>query len=317
MVSVAALDEESAVADFSQQNDQVELAAPGVAVLSTVPWIASDTLTVDGVTYTGQHIEYAATGSVSGDLVDGGLCTTQGAWTGSVVLCQRGDTSFYDKVMAVQNAGGMAAIIYNNEPGNFLGTLGEGASSLIPALSLSMEDGQYLVADKVGATGFVVSTLEKPASGYEAWDGTSMATPHVSAVAALLWSAHPELTNAQIREAMTSTAYDLGAIGRDIAYGYGLVQAKDALDTLGGGSGGGEITLTVSTRVQGRKAYADLAWSGAAGASVDVYRNDVLLTTTPNDSAYTDSLGRVTGTYVYKVCEAGTDICSNAVSVTF
>ncbi len=40
-----------AVADFSQKNDQVELAAPGVAVLSTVPFVAENTLTVDGVTY--------------------------------------------------------------------------------------------------------------------------------------------------------------------------------------------------------------------------------------------------------------------------
>ncbi|MGD9404647.1 MAG: S8 family serine peptidase, partial [Anaerolineae bacterium] len=71
-----------------------------------------------------------------------------------------------------------------------------------------------------------------PASGYEAWGGTSMATPHVSGVAALLWSANPELTNVQIREAMDMTALDLGDPGRDVHYGYGLVQAYDALDYL-------------------------------------------------------------------------------------
>jgi len=236
VVSVAAIDSNMAVADFSQQNDQVELAAPGVAVLSTVPYVETNSLTVDNVAYSANHIEYAAYGTASGALVDGGLCTATGAWSGKVVLCQRGDISFLDKVLNVQNSGGAAAVIYNNEPGGFLGTLGEGASSAIVAISVSQEDGQYLVANKLGQTATVASALTQPASGYEAWDGTSMATPHVSAVAALLWSSNPDLTNAAIRTAMTSTALDLGTAGRDVAYGYGLVQAKAALISLGGGS---------------------------------------------------------------------------------
>ena len=67
-----------------------------------------------------------------------------------------------------------------------------------------------------------------------------MATPHVSGVAALLWSSNPHLTNVQIREAMTMTAMDLGEAGRDIAFGYGLVQAYDALqylESMGPGQG--------------------------------------------------------------------------------
>ncbi len=236
VVSVAAIDSNMAVADFSQQNDQVELAAPGVAVLSTVPFVAKNTLTVDGVEYSGSQIEFAAYGTVSGALVDGGLCAAPSSWTGKVVLCQRGDISFYDKVMSVQNGGGVAAVIYNNVPGGFLGTLGDGYSSTIPAISLSQEDGLYLVANKLGSTGRVESTAPLEGSGYEAWDGTSMATPHVSAVAALLWSSDTTLTNAEIRAAMTSTALDLGTAGRDVAYGYGLVQAKAALISLGGGS---------------------------------------------------------------------------------
>jgi subtilisin family serine protease len=59
-----------------------------------------------------------------------------------------------------------------------------------------------------------------------------MATPHVSGVAALLWSSNPKLTNVQIRESMAMTALDLGEPGRDFAYGYGLVQAHDALEYL-------------------------------------------------------------------------------------
>ena len=72
--------------------------------------------------------------------------------------------------------------------------------------------------------------------GYEAWDGTSMATPHVSAVAALIWACVPGKTASQVRDAMTSTALDKGTKGRDTSYGFGIVQAKAALQKLGVGS---------------------------------------------------------------------------------
>ena len=234
VMSVAAVDSLLNVGDFSQQNDKVEIAAPGVGVLSTIPYIDTNLVSVEGVEYSANHIEYSALGTVSGALVDGGLCTATGSWADQVVLCQRGDISFYDKVMNVQNSGGAAAIIYNNEPGNFLGTLGDGASSSIIGVSLSQEDGQYLVASQLGAPATVSSSHTWPVSGYEAWDGTSMATPHVSGVAALIWSANPNWTNVEIREALDATALELGEPGRDIAFGFGLVQAKAALDYLEG-----------------------------------------------------------------------------------
>ncbi|NOZ94873.1 MAG: PKD domain-containing protein [Acidobacteria bacterium] len=79
----------------------------------------------------------------------------------------------------------------------------------------------------------------------------------------------------------------------------------------------GDITLTVSGRKSRGTLYADLAWSGASGADVDVYRDGAFITTTANDGAYTDVAGRGAGTFVYKVCEAGTNVCSNEVTVTF
>ena len=234
VVSVAALDSEMVVADFSQFNDQVELAAPGVDVLSTIPYTSEAYVAVDGATYTAWPMEYAATGTVSGELVDGGLCRAIDPivdWTGKVVLCSRGEVSFAEKVTKVMDSGGTAAVIYNNVEGLFSGTMGE-AGDWILAVSISMEDGQYLVANKLGMMAEVASIYTWPASGYEAWSGTSMSTPHVSAVAALIWSAHPAWTNVQIREAMQITALDLGDPGRDVHYGFGLVQAKDALDYL-------------------------------------------------------------------------------------
>jgi len=82
-----------------------------------------------------------------------------------------------------------------------------------------------------------VGVLSTVLGGYQAWSGTSMATPHVSGVAALVWSANTGWSNVQIRDALQRTALDLGAAGRDTTYGYGLVKAKSALDYLKGSGG--------------------------------------------------------------------------------
>lgn len=230
VISVAAIDSTYTVADFSQFNNQTELAAPGVGVLSTVPYVPNTFLFVDDQAYPGDPLEYSPYGTETGQLEDGGRCLTPGEWGGMVVLCERGDTSFYDKVMNVQNGGGIAAVIYNNEPGLYSGTLSEKGDYIV-AISLSQEDG-LAALDYAGEEATAQSSEPITGSGYEAWNGTSMATPHVSGVAALLWSASPEWTNVQIREAMVTTAMDLGDEGWDPHYGYGLVQADDALQYL-------------------------------------------------------------------------------------
>ncbi len=237
VISVAAIDSNQQVASFSQQTSQVELAAPGVGVLSTVPYIGDHSVTVNGTTFTGGAIEFAAQSSgVSGNLVNGGLCDSVGNWSGAVVLCERGGVAFNDKVQNAQSGGAAAAIIYNNVAGGFSGTLGAGNTSNIPAISLSQADGQALVANHLGASGTVVN-LVTAGSGYDLYDGTSMATPHVAGVAALIWSHYPNRTNQDVRNALTQTAQDLGPAGRDNAYGFGLVRAAAAEAVLAGGSG--------------------------------------------------------------------------------
>jgi serine protease len=79
----------------------------------------------------------------------------------------------------------------------------------------------------------VFSTVVREGSmTYAYYSGTSMATPHVAAAAALVWSHHPECTNVQIRYALAKTAQDVGEQGCDDYYGYGIVKTKKALDFL-------------------------------------------------------------------------------------
>jgi N-acetylneuraminic acid mutarotase len=81
----------------------------------------------------------------------------------------------------------------------------------------------------------------------------------------------------------------------------------------------GQITLTASgRRVQGRHTV-DLTWNGATSANIDIFRDGVVIATVPNNGTYKDFIGVRGGNarYIYKVCDAGTQNCSNQVTVRF
>ncbi len=145
---------------------------------------------------------------------------------GKVCLIARGTVDFATKVMNCQNSGGVGAIIYNNVAGGFGGTLGTTVTT-IPSVTASDADGASMKW-QIGQG----ATVAVAAYNYAFYDGTSMATPHVSAVAALVWSYFPTCTGAQIRSSLGKSAQDLGAAGRDTKFGYGLVQAKAAYDRI-------------------------------------------------------------------------------------
>jgi subtilisin family serine protease len=67
-------------------------------------------------------------------------------------------------------------------------------------------------------------------SGYERASGTSMASPHVVGVAALIRAARPDLTVAELEAVLRGGAADLGAPGRDDVYGSGRIDADAALE---------------------------------------------------------------------------------------
>lgn len=66
---------------------------------------------------------------------------------------------------------------------------------------------------------------------YAALSGTSMASPHVAALAGLIRSVNPTLTNEQVMDIMRQTATDLGDPGYDQYFGYGEINVQKALAT--------------------------------------------------------------------------------------
>jgi len=230
VVSVAAIDENKQQATFSQFNKDVEIAAPGVNVLSTVPMGSGSvsTLSVGGTAYAPGGMEGSPKTSASGPLADFGLggSVVAGSMTGKICLIQRGTYEFAVKVQNCQDSGGIGAVVYNNAPGGYGGTLGTTVTT-IPSVTASDTEGAAMKL-QLGQT----AALSVTASNYAFYDGTSMATPHVSAVAALVWALKPGCTAAQLRTSLNLSAEDLGTPGRDTKFGYGLVRAKAAVDRI-------------------------------------------------------------------------------------
>jgi len=81
---------------------------------------------------------------------------------------------------------------------------------------------------EVAAAGVdVLSTVR--GGGYEEFSGTSMATPHVAGVAALIFGRNPTWNAAQVRSKLAASTDDLGAPGRDTSFGFGRVTLTKAL----------------------------------------------------------------------------------------
>ena len=86
-----------------------------------------------------------AAGVVTGQVIDVGKAMPDDipndGLQGKIALIERGEISFDEKVTAVFEAGAIGAVVYNNEPGPFVGALGE---ETIPAVAISQKDGGTL-----------------------------------------------------------------------------------------------------------------------------------------------------------------------------
>jgi subtilisin family serine protease len=240
VLTVGAVDSSNHLASFSNTGAQLDVVAPGVDNLSSFPVTEGRDAfaTIGSTTYAALPLEFAAATPASGvtsTLVNCGLGQTKadcGASppAGFVALIQRGAVSFAQKVDSAMQAGAAAAILYNNAangPGNFNGTLGtvtDNGTPWIPAISLSQTDGEAIAAaHPATASAFNVAM----AWNYDS--GTSMATPHVTGLAALILGKDPKLTPDQVETIIERHTTDLGVPNYDTTFGWGLINSQAAL----------------------------------------------------------------------------------------
>ncbi len=88
-----------------------------------------------------------------------------------------------------------------------------------------------LVKPDVAAPGVNIKSA-KPGGGYQTMSGTSMSTPHISGVMALLFQANPALTVDAAAKALLSGATDLGTAGKDNTFGWGRADVLKAVDLM-------------------------------------------------------------------------------------
>src|SRR5438034_8717877 len=151
-------------------------------------------LTVGSTTYAPGGMDGSPKKTASAALADFGLGdAVNTAVSGKVCLIARGTIDFATKVTNCQTSGGVGAIVYNNVAGSFGGTVGTTVTT-IPSVTASDTEGAAM-KQQLGQT----ATITVKASNYAYYDGTSMATPHVSAVAALVWSYFPNCSASQLR----------------------------------------------------------------------------------------------------------------------
>jgi serine protease AprX len=81
------------------------------------------------------------------------------------------------------------------------------------------------------------AALAGSTSDYVTESGTSMATPYVSGVAALLRQKQPAWTQTNVRSDLANTALDMGPAGKDNEWGSGLLDGYAAVAAAAGGSG--------------------------------------------------------------------------------
>jgi len=233
VISVAALDNVNNRAEFSNYNNQVDISAPGMDVLTT--HIASEDVffvstTSGGVGYAIIIFQYSVMPSmnITSTACQCNLTSCPDQCNSRICLIPRGTVIFAEKAIACATKGGIAAIIYNNQGGFCNGTLSSTGVVSIPVFCTSDVYGVAMANVKPG-TNFTINAKAQP---YTLEQGTSFAVPHVAGAAFLLWNKFPSCNSTEIYNAVMLTAFDLGPEGRDDSFGQGLIQYWPAANYL-------------------------------------------------------------------------------------
>ena len=250
------------------------------------------------------------------------------------------DNAYAAGLIIVASAGNSGAGVDTvGYPAKYASVIAVGSTTSTDGLSSFSSTGPTVEIAAPGSS--ILSTVI--GGGYGNLSGTSMASPHVAGVAALVVStgltdsSGNGLINDEVRTILQTTAQDLGTAGRDNSFGYGLVDADAAVVLAlsggggGGGGGGGDpivfdpptgLTASLTSRTV-RLAWTDnsnsedgfeIQQGSVKGASVTW---KVVTTTAANATSYQYNLGK--GTFRFRVrAKKGTSFTgySNEVSVT-
>lgn len=240
ITAVGALAPDLTKAEFSQWGPELDVMAPGVETVSSVPRGTGRGATVQ-IDLNGSGLSEIRSMPFVGSplrngmenaLVYAGLGKPEDFNTadvrGKFALIGRGEIAFKDKVKNAIARGAAGVMIFNNVPGLLQGAASEDGSEVaIPVAMIEKSVGEA-ARDVLSKGQAVRASIAVVPTDYASFQGTSMATPHVAGVAALVRAANKSLTPAQVREVLRVTATPLGPNSNN-EYGSGLVNAEAAV----------------------------------------------------------------------------------------
>lgn len=240
VIAIGAVDSSLKKASFSQWGPELALVGPGVDVLSTVPagqgMESVVTSNIDGAraSYVSTTFEGAKKYYVPsvGELVDVGFGTLsefqEKNVQGKTVLVSRGMNPIMEKITNAVEAGAKDVLLYNNQPGLLRGSLTSDGSELSVGVFMIEQNSGASLKQALKSGKSVTMTLSQVFTDYAVFSGTSMATPHVAGVVALMKSANKKLTPDQVKTILQQTAMPLTPNGQN-ELGAGLVNAEAAV----------------------------------------------------------------------------------------
>ncbi|MDX1755693.1 MAG: S8 family serine peptidase [Marinobacter sp.] len=283
-------DQDDTLADFSNWGNSVDIAAPGVCITSTYPIEKGEYGTISGTSMASPHVAGGAA------LLASGNAPTNGGQVDNLVstLISSGNFNWTDD----SGDGVLEPLleVTNFQPTLVAGGGGSGGdtSNTAPTASFTYSCNELACGFDAGGSNDSDGTLTR--YDWDFGDGTLASGVNAS---------HTYATDGTYTVTLTVTDDDSST-------------DTDVQEVTVSSAASGDFNLTASGyKVKGLQ-KADLAWSGADGANVDVYRDGALITTTVNDTGHTDPIDqRGGGDYRYQLCEAGTSTCSNESLVTF
>ncbi|GID27371.1 S8 family serine peptidase [Paractinoplanes brasiliensis] len=134
-----------------------------------------------------------------------------------------------------------------NYPAADEGVIGVAATDSADRIATYSTAGSYVDVAAPGTAILSTYPTALAANPYQILSGTSMAAPHVAAVAALIKAYRPALSPDQVQAALQSSAVDLGVTGRDNDFGFGRIDAVAALAAAAGSTAAPSPTATRTT----------------------------------------------------------------------
>ena len=180
--------------------------------------------------------------------VDHGADIINISFAGSQVTATEADAIQYalDRDLVVVAAAGNEASSFVWYPAALPGVIAVGATAQSPTDSRADFSATGDALD-LAAPGQSILSWHVPTSSWKTWNGTSFSSPLVAGIAALVRSAEPGLTGAQVSEALTDSADDVGLPGWDRDFGWGVVDAQAALTEAAEVAEGTTTTTSTST----------------------------------------------------------------------